>query len=171
MLSDREKRWVQGGGILILYILYLWLVLFPLIGFHKKMSRRIDRSWGVMRKLEAEIKRYAQVALPVRNLVRRASLADQKATAKEQLRLLAGQVLGQQEGVSLNFETVWEGDRVGLCRCLLKGKASSDQIIKLIQRVDHHYHPMRVGSWHLKHVRGGTGDLSMEIYYLEAAER
>ncbi len=172
MLSDREKRWVWIGGALVLTLLYLWLVLFPLIGYHRKMARRIERSWDTMRKLEGEIGRYARVALPVQRLVLRATRGNRKVPMKEQIRLLATHVLGQSGGnLSFSFATKWEGGEVSLRQCNLRGRATPAQVIQLIQRIDRNYMPMRVGMWHLEHLQGGVGALSMRIYFLEAAEK
>ncbi len=169
MLSDREKQWVWAGGIIALILLYLWLVLFPLVGLVRKMHRRIDRSWRVLEKLDREIDRYARQALPVQEIVRRATQARQKVTAEVQVRLLTRHELGRGNGeLSFSFATIWEGDRVTLGRCDLKAKASPAQVVRLIQRIDRNYTPMRVGTWRLKNLRGGVGDLTMQIYFIEA---
>ncbi len=166
MLSDREKKWVWIGGGVALLLLYLWLVLFPLISYHKKMQRRITRSWETIERLQSKLKRYMTVSRGVHGLIRRANVSDQKVPPEMQLKLIARNILGKGGQVtSINFDPVWEGQDGVMQRCLLRAKAKPRQILALIERIDHHYLPMRVLSWNMKKSAGsGLYDLKMEIY-------
>ncbi len=172
MLSNREKQWAWIGGAVAFCLFYVWFVLFPLISYHDKMSQRIARSWKMMQKLEREIGIYARAALPIRILIRRATPVDQKHSAREQLTFLVRRVMGPQAGsLTFRFSTVWEGDQVTLYRCVLKGRTSPLRLIKLVQRIDRSYRPMRVASWCLEHIHGEMGTMKMEIYYLDEPKR
>jgi hypothetical protein len=169
MLSNREQRWIVAGGTVALVLLYLWLVLLPLGTYHRRMRQRIGRLWGTVEKLEREIGDYIRVAEPVRVLIRRATEGPEKLKPAEKIRLFVRQTLGKGAAtVSYTVTPVWEGSRVALLRCRLKGKTTPGQVFKLVQRFDGAYTPFRVGSWRLEHLRGGIGDLTMEVYYLKA---
>lgn len=171
MLSERERRIVWIGGAFVIFLLYLWLVLFPLIGYHHKMSLRIDRSWNTVQRIEGGLEKYVLEARPISSMIRRAAVAGQKSSARGQLEALVSQVLGKKVHLpSLSFEPVWEGKGVKLTRCLLRERASPYQVITLIQRIDYHYLPMRVVRWHLRQSGENTGDLEMEIYLMEAVK-
>ena len=171
MLSDRERRWIIAGGAGAFCLLYLWLVLFPLMGYHQKMRRRIDRSWRAMERLQQEIGDFVQTGIPVRDLIRRVTQEPQKIKPKEQIRIFVRRILGKRGAAffSFDFAPVWEGPQVALRRCRVKGRAAPDRVIKLIQRIDESYAPLHVGFWQLDHLQNGLGDLTMDIYYLEGA--
>jgi len=153
-------------------LLYLWLVLLPLIGYHQKLQRRIAHSWDGLQQLESSLGKYTSTVLPVRDLIRRATAAGRKASGRRQLETIVRQVWKGRDLVpSLSFETLWEGEGVTLKRCKLKGKASPDELFSLIQIIDHRYLPMRVARWDLKHTGEGSWDLDMEIYLLEASRK
>ena len=169
MLSEREKQWLWLGGMGAFCLLYLWLVLFPLMGYHQKMRGRIERSWSKIHRLESVLGDYAKASGKIRELIRRAMAADQKVPAREQLKALVRQVVGEQSSdSSMRFESVWEGEGFVMKRCFLQLKATPGQIFQLIRRIDHHYLPMRVVRWDLKRKTGGTYSLKMEIDLLEA---
>lgn len=153
-------------------LLYLWLVLLPLIGYHQKLQRRIAHSWDGLQQLESSLGKYTSTVLPVRDLIRRATVTGRKASGRRQLETIIRQVWkGRDQVPSLSFETMWEGEGVALKRCLLKGKASPHEPLSLIQKIDHRYLPMHVTRWDLKHTGEGSGDLDMEIYLLEASRK
>gem|GEM_PF-1948872 len=169
MLSERERQWLWLGGTGAFCLLYLWLVLFPLIGYHQKMRGRIERSWSKIHRLESVLGDYARASWKVRELIRRATAADQKIPAGEQLKALVRQMAGEQaSGSPMRFESVWEGEGFTMKRCFLQLEVTPAQAFQLIQRIDHHYLPMRVVRWDLKRKTGGVYTLKMEIDLLEA---
>jgi hypothetical protein len=172
MLSEREKRWIWLGGLGAFCLLYLWLVLFPLWGYHQKMRLRVERSWGKLRRLTEELDMYVNKSGEIHTLIRRATMNGQKVPAEEQLKLLVQEVIKEKKiRFSLRFSPVWEGDNVALKRCFLNAKATPGQVFQLIQRIDRHYLPMRVVSWHMKRAGEGGYDLKMEIDLLEVVKR
>jgi len=98
VLSEREKQWLWLGGMGAFCLLYLWLVLFPLMGYHRKMRGRIERSWSKIHRLESVLGDYAKASGKIRELIRRAMAADQKVPAREQLKALVRQVVGSSLG-------------------------------------------------------------------------
>jgi len=58
-------------------------------------------------------------------------------------------------------------DGVTLVNYFLKMRISPVQVFDLIQRIDHHYLPMRVVTWTYQAAKDGRGALTMEIVSLE----
>ena len=171
MLSDREKRWLWGGGLAAFCLLYLWLALFPLMAYHGKMRRRIVRTWAKLARLESEVGNYARISGRVRDLLRRARAGGGKASASDQLRILVRNVLGEGEmQPALKLDTVWEGEGVVVKHGSLVLRITPGKALTLIQKIDRHYLPMRVVSWTLKRAGGGRYALSMEIVLMEAGK-
>ncbi len=169
-MSNRERQWVVAGGTVAFILLYLWLVLIPLGKYHHRMQRRIDRSWRVMEKLEREIGEYVRTGWPVRSLIRRATEEPRKLKPVEQVRLFVRQALGKEAAVSYSVTPIWKGTGVALLRCRLKGKTSPGRAFKLVQRIDEAYAPLRVGSWRIEHLRGGVGELTVDVYFLKVVQ-
>ncbi len=164
MLSEKEKRWVLMGGGIVGCLLYLFLVLYPLYSFQEKTQKRIQRGWRVGKQLEMGLRQYKSVNDTTRLLIRRAKGADKKIAPGRQLKSLVNRIAGKAE---IRRQPEWEGPGVTLVRYFLKMRVSPVQVFDLIQRIDHHYLPMRVVTWTYQTAETGRGTLSMEIVSLE----
>jgi len=164
MLSEKEKRWVFWGGGIVGCLLYLFLVLFPLYSFQGRMQKRIQRGWRTGKQLETGLRQYKSVNDTTRLLMRRAKSADRKVAPEQQLRSLVKRIAG---GVEIRRQLKWEGPGVVLATYFLKTRVSPVQVFDLIQRIDHHYLPLRVVTWTYQAAEDGRGVLTMEIASLE----
>lgn len=172
MLSDREKKWLFWGGVTAFCLLYLWLVLFPLLGYHQKMRRRISRTWKNLRQLEKEVGNYAKLSGRVRDLILRAREANPKTPPEEQLRRLIRGSLGTKAAVPpLRCDAVWEGEGIVIEHCRLAFETTPAKALGLVQRIDHHYLPMRVVSWKLEGTKRNTYKMTLEVVFLKAEKR
>lgn len=164
MLSEKEKRWVFIGGGGVVCLLYVFLVLYPLYNFQQKTQKRIQRSWQTAKQLEKGLRRYKAISDTTRLLIRRAAASDGGIPTEKQLRGLVNRIAGKAE---IRREPGWEGQGVTLAVYFLKTRVSSVQIFELIQRIDHHYLPMRVVTWAYRAAENGLGVLNMKVVCLE----
>ena len=164
MLSEKEKRWVLVGGGVVGCLLYLFLVLFPFYNFQEKTQKRIQRGWRTGKQLEMGLRQYKSVNDTTHLLIRRAKGADKKIAPERQLKSLVNRIAGKAE---IRRQPGWEGPGVTLVNYFLKMRISPVQVFDLIQRIDHHYLPMRVVTWTYQAAKDGRGTLTMEIVSLE----
>ncbi len=171
MLSEKEKHWVWFGSVGIFCLLYVVLVLSPLIVYQRKMEKRIRSEWLKVQRLEKRLEEFGATSRQIQGLIRRVKGERPEAPAKVQLSHVIKRVIGKEGEISpLRFDPAGEWNGMTLMNCFFRVSTTPAKAFQLIDRIDHHYLPMRVTRWKLNKKRKGFV-LEVNVLFLEAGQK